>query len=76
MLTVIATLSFLLVLGLAAAVMLEVLGDNRAKVLAALKGQWRVAEVPGLRPVTVRFSPRPAPVRRAMRAAPRLRVAA
>jgi hypothetical protein len=77
MLTVLATLPFLAGSGLAALVIASALREDGAKILLALRGQSPLAQPPiALRPVTVRFSGRPAQVRRPVTAAPRLRVAA
>ena len=77
MLTVLATLSFLAAAALAALVIASALREDGGKILLALRGQSPLAQPPlALRPVTVRFSERSAPVRRPVTAAPRLRVAA
>ena len=77
LLTVLATLPFLAALGLAAVVLGSALAENKSKVLLALKGQSPLSQpVLATRPVTVRFSSRPAPARRNAAAQPRWRVAA
>jgi hypothetical protein len=77
MLTVLATLPFLAALAVAAIAIAVCLHESGAKVLLALRGQSPLAEAALVtRPVTVRFSPRSAPVRRPISAAPRWRAAA
>ncbi|HVF83680.1 MAG TPA: hypothetical protein VM913_05865 [Sphingomicrobium sp.] len=77
MLTVLATLPFLAALVLAGLAIAACLRDHGGKMLLALRGQSPLSQ-PALstRPITVRFSPRLAPVARAVTASPRLRVAA
>ena len=56
-----ATLAFLIAAWAAASALLVALDDSGAKILAALKGQSRLAREPlPVRQVTVRFSARPA----------------
>ena len=77
MLTVLATLLFIAGAGLAVVVIASALQEDGGKILLALRGQSPLAQPPlVLRPVTVRFSERSAPVRRPVTAPPRLRVAA
>ncbi len=77
MLTVLATLPFLAALATAVLVIAACLSEQGDKVLLALRGHSPLAQ-PALvtRRVVVRFSPRTAPVRRTVSAAPRWRVAA
>ena len=56
-----ATLVFLIAVWAAMSALLVVLDDSGAKILAAFKGQSRLAREPlPVRQVTVRFSARPA----------------
>ncbi|CAA9502331.1 MAG: hypothetical protein AVDCRST_MAG09-808 [uncultured Sphingomonas sp.] len=77
MLNALVTLASLFVLGVAGVVIWETLVANGAKVLAALHGRSPLAEAAiATRPVTVRYAPRPAPMRATVKPAAELRVAA
>ncbi len=77
MLNALVTLASLLALAVAAGAMWGTLSGNRHKVMAALKGRSLAAEPEiSTRPVTVRYAPRPAPLRVAVRPAGQWRVAA
>lgn len=76
MLTLLATLPFLLALALAAGVMADLLRSDGNKMLAALKGESLLATpVLTTRPTTVRLTARPQRVS-VRRSAPRWRAAA
>lgn len=74
LLTALATIPFVAALGIALLALQATIGGNRAKIVAALRGET-FQTVALNRPVTVRFSPRPVRVQ-PMRAEPRWRVAA
>jgi hypothetical protein len=77
LLTVLATLPFLAALGLAGVAIAATWAESGNKVLLALKGRSPLAEPAfATLPVTVRFSPRPAPQRRSVAVQPRWRAAA
>jgi len=76
LLTVLASLPFVGALAASVHVLRAELGENWGKVGAALRGESPLAMAMMTRPVTVRFSPRPAQARMAFRAEPRWRVAA
>ena len=77
LLTVLATLPFLAALAVAVLAIAATVNGNGDKVRLALQGKSPLAAPPlATRPVTVRFSPRQAPVRRALHAEPRWRAAA
>jgi len=77
MLAPLATLTFLTGLWLAAKLLLDLFAADGAKVAAALGGRSAMARPPHtVRPISVRFQQRAAPVRRALRAQPEWRAAA
>ena len=77
LLTLLATLPFLGALAFAALAIAATVRVHGDKVLLALQGKSPLAAPPlATRPVTVRFSPRQAPVRRVLHAEPRWRAAA
>jgi hypothetical protein len=77
MLNALVTLASLFVLGMAGLVMWDTLVANGAKVLAALHGRSPLADAPlATRPVTIRYAPRAAAMRVAVRPAAEVRVAA
>jgi hypothetical protein len=76
MLTVLASIAFLLTLGLGAGAIAATVIEGGDKILAALAGRSILAQPVAVRPVTVRFSPRyptrtlrPVPARAALRVA-------
>ena len=71
MLAPLATLAFLVTLWLLAVIVLEMLGESGAKVLAALRGHSPLATAPTIRPVAGRVSQRSR--QRALRAQPQFR---
>ena len=71
-----ATLAFLTVLWLAAKWMLDLADDDGGRIASALAGRSMLAMPPEVRPVSGRFQPRAAPVRRRLRVPPQWRVAA
>jgi uncharacterized protein involved in response to NO len=77
MLAPLATLAFLATLWLAARLALELGDETGAKMLAALRGKSMLARPPqSVRPVTVRYQPRSASVRRPVHVQPEWRAAA
>jgi hypothetical protein len=74
LLTVLATVPFLAALAVALLALEATIGGNRTRIIAALRGELPKA-YPVLRPVTVRFTPRPVKVQ-PLRAEPRWRAAA
>ena len=77
MIAPLATLAFLATIWLIARIALELADGSGAKILAALRGQSMLALPPqSVRPISVRFQPRAAEVRRPARAQPEWRAAA
>ena len=77
MLAPLATLAFLATLWLVARIVLDLSEETGAKVLAALQGRSMLAQPPqSVRPVTVRYSPRPSAMRRPVHVQPEWRAAA
>jgi len=78
MLPALATLPFLVAMWLAALVVLQMVAEERGKIVAALKGRSLLAEpVVSTRPVVVRMAPRQrTPASAPMRAGAQLRAAA
>ena len=71
-----ATLAFLAVLWLAARWMLDLLEADGVRIASALSGRPTLAMSGTVRPISARFQPRAAPVRRRLRVPPQWRVAA
>jgi len=72
MLAPLATLAFLLTLGLAVMVLAAIVAQSGSKIAAALKGASPLAAAPSIRPVALRVTQRSRPLR-VLRAQPQLR---
>lgn len=77
MLAPLATLAFLAIVWFVARVALDMVAEDGAKIVAALRGRSIIAQPPlALRPISVRYQPRAGSVRRPAHAQPEWRAAA
>ena len=77
MLFPLATIAFLATLWLIARCAVEAMANDGAKIIAALAGRSMLANPPqSVRPVTLRYRPRPDSARRPVHARPEWRAAA